>query len=81
MRLCMSYLYLEMWLVKDVGELSSCVTAMRDGTQVPQDVLQKLHVFVPHRLETRFLRTFSVLQNKLLFLQRSRHIKSVCVFR
>lgn len=56
---------------------------MCDRTQVPQDVLQQLHVFVPHRLETRFLWTFCTLRNTPAFLQHTQTlhgIKSNCVF-
>lgn len=79
-------LYLEMWLVEDVRELGSCVTAMCDWAQIPQDVLQQLHVFVPHRLETRFLRTLCILHNTPTFLQHAQTLhgimsKCVCVLR
>lgn len=53
--------YLEVWLVENTRELGSRVAALRKGTQLSQDVLNQLHVIVPHGLQARLLQTLCAL--------------------
>lgn len=54
-----------MRLCQDAGQLGRSVGALREGVQVPEDLLQQLHVVLPDRRQTQ------VLQALLLLLVRA----------
>lgn len=57
----MHVLHLEVRLCEDTGELGCSVGAMFERVQVSQDLLQELHIVVPHRRQMYLLRALLLL--------------------
>ncbi len=53
--------HLEVRLCEYAGELSCSVGAVCERVQVPEDLLQELHVVIPHRRQTRLLQALLLL--------------------
>lgn len=50
-----------MRLCEDASELSCCVRAMCEGVQVSEDLLQELHIVLPHRGQSGFFQALLLL--------------------
>lgn len=53
--------HLKVRLCEYAGELSCGVGAVCEGVQVSEDLLQELHIVLPHRRQTQILQTLLLL--------------------